>query len=249
MAPDVVVGPYAIISAGVTLGAGCVVGPHVVIHPYVTIGERCALHAGAVIGDTPQDLSFKEVPSFVEIGNQCILREGVTIHRGTKENTSTRVGDHCLLMANSHLAHNVELADHVILANGVMLAGYVTVGERVFIGGGAGLHQFIRVGRLAMIGGLSGLSQDVPPFCTTSSVTYNELAGLNTVGLKRAGFSPEVRTEIKRAFKCYFRSGLSRAAAEAQLEAAGPSDPVRELITFVRESKRGVCSARSADPS
>lgn len=246
VAPDAEIGPYSVIGPDVNIGTGCVIGPHVVMHPHVRLGAGCTVHAGAVLGDLPQDLSFKPVRSFVEIGEHCVIREGVTIHRGTKEDTVTRVGAHCLLMANSHLAHNVELGNSVILANGVLLAGYVIVGSGVFMGGNAAVHQFVHVGRLAMLGGLCGISQDVPPFCTAASCQYNRLAGLNTIGLKRAGMSPEARTALKRAFVTLFRAGLARSEALDRIEQDSAHPEVREFVAFVRASKRGVCSGRDA---
>jgi UDP-N-acetylglucosamine acyltransferase len=211
------------------------------------MGRDCVVHAGAVLGETPQDLAFKPVPSTVEIGDRCVIREGVTIHRGTAEGSVTRTGNDCYLMANSHLAHNVTLGNQVILANGVLLAGYVEVGDRAFLSGNAVVHQFVRIGRLAMLGGLSGISQDVPPFCTTESGVVNRLAGLNTVGLKRAGIPPETRTALKQAFRILFRSGLTRTTAVADLR-SGPDLPpeVEEVLRFVEGSKRGVCSGRPA---
>lgn len=241
------VGPFAVIEAGAVIGSGCVIGPHAVIHGAVRLGRDCRVHAGAVLGDTPQDLAFTPVPSTVAIGDRCVIREGVTIHRGTAEGSVTRTGADCYLMANSHLAHNVTLGNHVILANGVLLAGYVEVGDRAFLSGNTSVHQFVRIGRLAMLGGLSAISQDVPPFMTTEPGAYNRLAGLNTVGLKRAGLPPETRTALKHAFKILFRSGMARSTAVAELRAGtAPPPEVEEMLSFVEGSKRGVCSGRSA---
>jgi len=237
---DVSVGAGAFIEAGAQLGAGCSIGPHAVIFKYVTLGPRCRVHANAVLGDLPQDLGFHEAPTFVRIGADCVLREGVTIHRGTKPETATVVGDHCFLMANSHLAHNVQLGNRVILANGVLLAGYVAVGDNVFCGGNAAVHQFVRIGRLAMLQGLAGISQDVPPFCTMHGTTMNGVAGLNIVGLRRAGLTPEQRLDIKRAFKLLYRSGLNYRDAVTRIRADLPPGPAQELADFVATSKRGI---------
>ena len=173
---DVEIGPFAVIGADVDLGDGCVIGPHAVIHPYTALGSGCRVHAGAVIGDLPQDLAFKQVRSFVEIGADCVLREGVTVHRGTEEGTKTSLGDECFLMANSHVGHNCLVGDGVILANGALLGGRVEVGAGAFISGNSAVHQFVKVGRLAMLAGLSGISKDLPPFCTTHGATINHLA-------------------------------------------------------------------------
>ena len=237
---DVSVGAGAFVEAGAKIGAGCVIGPHAVIFKYVTLGPRCRVHANAVLGDLPQDLGFHEAATFVRIGADCTFREGVTVHRGTKPDTATVVGDNCYLMANSHLAHNVKLGNRVILANGVLLAGYVEVGDNVFCGGNAAVHQFCRIGRLVMLQGLAGISQDVPPFCTMHGTTMNGVAGLNIVGLRRAGLTPEQRLDVKRAFKLLYHSGLNYRDAVVRIRAELPPGPAQEMADFVATTKRGI---------
>jgi len=234
------VGPGAVIAGPATIGDGTVIGPHAVIHPHTTIGPQCRIHAGAVIGDTPQDLVFRNVVSHVRIGARCTLREGVTIHRGTKEDTETVVGDDCYLMVNSHLAHNVKLGDRVILANGVLLGGYVEVADGAFLSGNAVVHQFCRIGRLAMIGGLSGIGKDVPPFCMTRSAVVNTVIGLNIVGLRRNGFTPEQRRVVRRCFDVVYTEGRNVSQALAQLKAS-PGEVAAEWAAFMESSKRGIC--------
>ncbi|HMP71982.1 MAG TPA: acyl-ACP--UDP-N-acetylglucosamine O-acyltransferase [Kiritimatiellia bacterium] len=241
----VVVGPYAVIEGDVEVGEKTRIGPHVVIHPHTRIGKGCEIHAHAVVGDTPQDLVFKPVTSFVEIGDDCVIREAVTIHRGTKGGTKTVVGRGCYLMANSHLAHNVELGEKVILANGVLLAGYVVVGDGAFLSGNCVVHQFVRIGRLAMLGGLSAIGKDVPPFCMTRSGDVNLIVGLNVVGLRRAGFAPEQRKEVRRAFDLLYRSGLNVSQALKKMKAEFTEGPALEVLEFVEGSERGIC-AKSA---
>ena len=245
---SVSVGPFAVIDEDVRIGDGSMIGAHAVIHRYTTLGPECRVHAGAVLGDLPQDLSFQGATSSVEIGARCVIREGVTIHRGTKEGTATVVGDECFLMAFSHLGHNVRLGNAVILANGVLLAGYVEVGDRVFISGHAGVHQFVRIGRLAMLTGLSGVSKDVPPFCLVG-VGRNVIAGLNIVGLKRAGLAPDARKQIKAAFDLLYRSGLNVSQALEQMRKEFPDGPAAELWRFVEASKRGICAFREGAES
>ena len=160
------IGPFCVIESGVRIMEGADLGPHVTIMGDTTIGARTKIHAGAVIGDWPQDLAYEGASSSVVVGEDCVLREGVTIHRGTKEGTATTIGKGCLLMAFAHCAHNTTLGDRVILANGALLGGYATIDSGAFISGNAVVHQFCRVGRLAMMGGMSGVSKDVPPFCT-----------------------------------------------------------------------------------
>lgn len=235
--------PTAIVEPGAQIGEGCRIGPHVVIYRHVTLGPGCDVHAGAVLGDTPQDFAFKEsVESRVVIGAKTVLREHVTIHRGTKEGTSTVVGERCFLMANSHLGHNVVLGNDVILANGVLLAGYVEVGDRAFLSGNVIVHQFTRIGRLAMVSGGAGIGKDVPPFCTVHGVAVNQLAGLNVVGMRRAGMTPPQRAEVKRAFTLLYRSGLNVKQALEQMRAEFKDSPGAEICAFVSASKRGICA-------
>jgi len=197
-----------------------------------------------VLGDEPQDLGFGGGESEVHIGAGCVLREGVTIHRGTKPGTATEIGEGCYLMAFSHCAHNVRLGQRVIVANGALLAGYVEVGDRAFISGCVAVHQFARVGRLAMVSGGAMVSKDVPPFCTLRSAALNCVGGLNVVGLRRAGVEAPQRAEISRAFKLLFRSGLGARAAAAEIRRQFASGPALELAAFVESSKRGICRMR-----
>jgi len=245
---DVRVGPLACIQAGVRVGAGCVIGPHAVLFRGTTLGPRCRVHAHAVLGDTPQDLAFRGGESFVRIGADCILREGVTIHRGTKPDTATEVGDGCFLMANSHLGHNVRLGRRVILANGALLGGYAEVGDGAFLSGNTLVHQFTRVGRLAILGGGSAVSKDVPPFCMVRSVTVNIVIGLNVVGLRRAGLTPEERLQIKRAFRLVYHAGLTMREAVARIRRELPAGPAAEFAAFIELSRRGICGRRRGAP-
>ena len=245
IADDVVVGPFCHIEKEVVVQSGCVLGGRVSLLGRTVLGKNCRVHAGAVVGDLPQDLAYDpKTRSGVRIGDGCVIREGVTIHRGTKPDTDTIIGDGCFLMAMSHCAHNVVLQENVILANGVLLAGYVEVGARTFIGGASAVHQFCRIGRLAMIGGTTALSQDFPPFCMSRTNGLNEVVGLNVIGLRRAGISPEDRSAIKGAYKILFFSGLSRADAVSEIRRRFPGGPARELADFAASSSRGLCRPR-----
>ena len=237
---NVSIGPFCYIRHDVEIGDNCILDAHVTLLPYTSIGQNCHLHSNVVLGDLPQDVAFKDEPSYVKIGDNCTLREGVTIHRGTKAGTTTNVGDNCLLMAYSHLAHNVQLGNYVIVANGALLAGYVEVGDRAFISGNCLVHQFARVGRLVMLAGGCAIHKDVPPFCMTRSTTLNKIMGLNTVGLRRAGFTSEQRLTVKRAFKILYQSNLLIPEALAKLEAEFDSDLVREMCDFIKKSQRGI---------
>jgi UDP-N-acetylglucosamine acyltransferase len=243
---DVTIGPFACIEEDVAVGDRCRIGPHVTIMRHTTLGEDCEVHAGAVLGDAPQDLAFAGVESVLTIGRKCIIREGVTLNRGTKPGTATAIGDGCFLMAFSHCGHNVVLGERVILANGVLLAGYVTVGDRVFIGGNAAVHQFCRIGRLAMVGGLAAVTQDVPPFTMVATGSVSDLAGLNTVGLRRAGVNPPDRAALKRAYHVMFRAGLGRREALRRIREAESSPLVDELCGFIEATERGVCGETPA---
>ena len=239
----VTVGPFSVIEKDVKVGDGCTIGPHVTVLPYTSIGPRCEIHAGAVLGDVPQDLGFEPAETYVEIGESCIIREGVTIHRGTKPGTRTHIGPRCFLMAFSHFAHNVELGERVIVANGALLAGYVVVGDGAFISGNAAVHQFCRVGRLAMLGGGAAASKDVPPFCMLRPAELNGIVGTNVVGMRRAGMDAAQRRAVQQAFKILFRSGLSIPQARARIVAEIAEPVAGEFAGFIDASQRGICGA------
>jgi UDP-N-acetylglucosamine acyltransferase len=238
---NVSVGPFAWIEAGARIGDGCEIGPHVAVFRHTTLGPNCRVHAGAALGDLPQDVAFKPVESFARIGANCVIREGVTIHRGTKAGTATETGEGCYLMAFCHLAHNVRLGNGVIIANGALLAGYVDVGDRAFISGNCAIHQFVRIGRLAMLGGMSALSKDVPPFCTVGPLSFNTVSGLNVVGMRRAGLPPESRAEVRRAFRILYLSGLNVTQATEEIRAGFQAGPALEICAFAEQSARGIC--------
>ena len=237
------IGPFCVIEDGVVIGAGTFLGPHVTVFSGVTIGNECRLHAGAVIGDVAQDRRATDGWSGVRSGDHCVLREGVTVHRGTEEGSVTEIGSQCMLMANAHCAHNVRLGEGVILANGVLLAGYVEVGDYAFLSGNSVVHQFGRIGRRAMVGGASALSQDLPPFMTSRPSTLNVVAGTNVVGMRRAGMDAEERRAVARAHRLLYRSGLTRKDAMAAIRAEFDAGPAREIADFVHASTRGVCGA------
>lgn len=238
---DVEVGPFAYVAPTARLGDGCVLAPHAVVLDHATLGARCQVHSCAVIGGLPQDLAFGGEPSYVVVGDDCVLRESVTINRGTKPGTTTRIGHHVFMMANSHVAHNGEVADHVVFANCAAIGGYATVGERAFLGGNTGVHQFCHVGRLAMVGACSLISKDLPPFCITASSANSLVAGLNTIGLRRAGLTAAQRAQIKQAFNLVYRSGLNTSQAEERLRAETGNPFAAEIAEFLSRATRGIC--------
>ncbi|AFY59692.1 acyl-ACP--UDP-N-acetylglucosamine O-acyltransferase [Synechococcus sp. PCC 6312] len=235
------IGPFCYVAATVEIGPGTILGPHVTLLGHTTIGQNCQIHSGAVIGDLPQDFAYQGGRSYVQIGDQCQIREGVTIHRGTGADSQTLVGNHCLLMANSHLAHNVCIGNQVTLANNALLAGYVQVGDRAFISGNCLVHQFTRIGRLAMLSGGTATQKDVPPFCMTRSLSTNTVMGLNTVGLKRAGFTLAERQILKEALHELYNPKLNITQALAVLQAKFADPLVQELSEFIAQSQRGIC--------
>jgi UDP-N-acetylglucosamine acyltransferase len=238
---DVEIGPFCYVANDVEIGDGCQLLAHVTLLPYTKIGSNCQIHSNAVLGDIPQDIAFQNGVSHVIIGNNCQIREGVTVHRGTKAGTVTKVGDNCMLMANSHLAHNVQLGNQVIVANGALLAGYVQVGDRAFISGNCLVHQFARIGKLVMMSGGSATQRDVPPFCMTRNQSADSVMGLNSIGLRRAGVSSEDRLELKRAFKVLYKSGLLIPEAIIRLKNEFDNALVKEMYDFIQESQRGIC--------
>ncbi len=238
----VTVGPYAVIEAGVEIGDDCSIGSHAVIKQYTRLGRRNQIHEHAVIGGLPQDLAFKSCLSYVEIGNDNVLREAVTIHRATGEGNATRLGDNNFLMVGAHVAHECQIGDQVVLANGAALGGYVGVGDRAFISAFAVIHQYCRVGRLAIVSGLAAINLDCLPFMITTG-NPGRSCGVNRVGLKRAGFPPEETQQIKRAYGVLLLSGRRLADALAELSQS-ESAPVRELVEFIQGSKRGFAHHR-----
>ncbi len=238
---NVSIGPFVCIEDDVVVGDGCALAPHVCLMRYTRLGAHCRVHAGAVLGDLPQDRNFQDDASFVEIGAHTVIREGVTVHRGTQPGSVTRVGEHCLLMAYSHVAHNATLGNQVVVCNNALLAGHVEVGDQAFISGNCLVHQFTRIGRLAMLSGGSGVQMDVPPFCITRSLHSNTVMNLNVVGLRRAGLSVQERRLLECAFNILYGEGLPVSRALERLEQEFDSPHIRELSSFVRASKRGIC--------
>jgi UDP-N-acetylglucosamine acyltransferase len=237
------IGPYAIVGGQVEIGSGTIVQSHVVIEGAVRLGQDNRIGPGAIIGGWPQDLNFKpETQSAVEIGNRNVVREHVTIHRGTGPGSATRIGDDNFLMADAHLGHNCTVGNKVIVANNCLLGGYVSVGDGAFLGGACIFHQHLRVGRLAITQGGSKHGQDIPPFCLAAS--RSKIAGLNVVGLRRAGMTAEQRAEIKSAFRLLYESGLNVRQALDRAKEMKWSALGEEFFHFVATARgRGICGA------
>jgi UDP-N-acetylglucosamine acyltransferase len=239
--PSVEVGAYSIIGPHVKIGPNSVVGPHVVIEGDTTIGAENRIFQFASVGAPPQDLKYAGEPTKLIVGDRNQIREFTTIHRGTAQGGGlTRLGNSNLLMANSHVAHDCVIGDHVILANSVALAGHVVVEDHVICGGLSGVHQFTRLGRHAFVSGGSMVGMDIPPYCMAQG-DRAQLAGLNTVGLTRQGFTPDQVTRIKGAYKLVFRSGLGLREALARVSAEFGGHPeIEHFVRFIEGSERGI---------
>jgi UDP-N-acetylglucosamine acyltransferase len=241
------VAPHAVIDEGVELGPNCVVGPNVYVTGLTKIGAGNVFHAGAVIGDAPQDLKYKNEPTGLRIGDNNVFREHVTIHRSNKTAENTVIGSRNFFMQHSHVAHNCLVGNDTIIAGGALLAGHVVVQDRVFVSGNCLVHQFCRIGTLAMMQGGAAISKDLPPFCITPYAKGNWMCGLNTIGLRRAGFSGEQRLELKKAYQILFRNEKNLREALAEAQKRFTSAPARILVDFVAEARRGVCSDIGGD--
>ncbi len=235
------IGAYAIVEPGAVIGPGVRLYPHAYVSQGTTLARGVQIHPFAVVGHPPQDLAFKGEPSFTQVGEDTIVREGATIHRGTMPGSTTIVGKRCFLMSNAHVAHNCIVGDDVKMAQAAMLGGHARIGPNVFIGGAGAVHQFVRIGELVMIGGLFRATSDVAPFLMVES---GRLAGVNIIGLRRAGVPAEERQEIRDLFRLLWRSGrmFREVLGEAVERARTPRG--RQLVAFLQEpSKRGVMSA------
>lgn len=236
----VVVGPWAIVGPRVVIGDGTEIGPRVLVERDTTVGEDCRIANGAVLGTDPQDLKFKGENTLLEVGDRTVIREYATLNRGTSASGRSIVGSDCFLMAYSHVAHDCELGNHVILSNSVNMAGHVVIEDWVIVGGLTPIHQFVRIGAHAFVGGASRITQDVPPYCRAAG-NPPKLYGLNSVGLERRGFSPEVRAALKLAYRVLFQSNLNVSQAVARAEEEVSTIPeVRHLLKFIRSSERGI---------
>jgi UDP-N-acetylglucosamine acyltransferase len=243
VADDVEIGPYSVIGEHVTIGRGTTLLSHVYVEGWTDIGERCQLYPYASIGTPPQHLHYKGEPTRVVIGNDNILREYVTVNRATVDGGGvTSLGHHNFLMAYVHVAHDCRLGNHLIMANAATLAGHITIGDHAIIGGLSGIHQFVRIGAYAMIGGCSAVGRDVPPFMRAAGGYRARLYGLNSVGLRRHGFSPARLAALKQAYELLFRSGHRIAEAVKIARDAFKDQPdVQEMLAFMERTKRGIC--------
>jgi UDP-N-acetylglucosamine acyltransferase len=239
LAPDVRVGPYAVIDGPVSLAAGCVVRAHAHLIGPFTAGENNDFGSHCVIGDRPQHLAYKGEVTELVIGHGNTFREHATVHRGMPGTRGTRIGDNNYFMVGAHVGHDCRVGDHALLVNGAMLGGHSEIGDRALISGNAGIHQFCRVGRLALVRSQTVMTMDSPPFWVVEG--HNHAAGVNVVGMRRAGIPTAEIQAVRKAFRTIYRGGRMLSLATAQIEAElGAHLAIRELIDFIRSTKRGI---------
>jgi len=242
------IGPFCLVGANVELGDGCELKSHVVISGRTKIGARSTIYPFASIGHAPQDVKYAGEPSTLVIGADCTIREGVTMNPGTAHGSMTTVvGDRCLFLANSHVAHDCQIGSDVIFSNNVMLAGHCIIGDFVIIGGGAGIHQFVRVGQHAFVGGMSAIENDIIPYGMAVG-NRAHLAGLNIIGLRRRGFSREQIHDLRRAYRLLFAEEGTLAERVKDVAEEFSTHPiVHEILDFIRDGKdRAICTPREA---
>ncbi|MDY0187032.1 MAG: acyl-ACP--UDP-N-acetylglucosamine O-acyltransferase [Syntrophus sp. (in: bacteria)] len=242
LADSVEVGAYSVIGPGVTIGKNTILGSHVVIERDTDIGEDCRISSFCSLGGDPQDLKYEGEKTRVVIGNHNVFREYVTVNRATSADIGvTLIGDHNLIMAYCHVAHNCKLGNNIIISNASHLAGHIHVDDYAIISGMVGIHQFTRIGAHCIIGGASAVTQDIPPYVTAAG-NHAKLYGLNLIGLERRGFSKETIAALKEAYRIIFRSPLRLEAALERVKTTVTDTPeVRNFIEFIQASERGVC--------
>jgi len=242
ISPEARIGPYCVIGPQTRIGAGTVLGSHVYVHGWTTIGERCRFYSHTSVGTDPQDLKYRGEPTYLEIGNDNIFREFVSLNRGTRGGRGvTVIGNNNFLMAYSHIAHDCIVGSHVIMANAATLAGHVTVGDHSTVGAFSAVHQFCRVGPHAFIGGFSVITRDALPFIkTVGQRNEAKIYGINSIGLRRKGFSEQSILELKQVYRICFRSEKNTGDALAEARRQEWKAPeVSTLIEFMESAERG----------
>jgi len=236
------VGPFCILREGVRIKKGSRLISNVIMEGKTEIGENCVIYPFTSIGLPPQDVKYKGEHTGIKIGNNNTIREYITIHRASVGGDGeTRIGDNNFFMAYAHIAHDCKIGNYVIMANLATLAGHIVVEDHVVIGGLVAIHQFTRIGAYSMVGGFSGVGQDIPPYMIASGARA-KLFGLNTIGLKRHGFSDSTISELKKAYKILFREKHTLKEAIKKIQEDLPfTDEIRLLIEFIQKNKRGIC--------
>lgn len=245
IADDVRIGPFAIIEDGAQISSGVRIWPNAYVCSGTSIGEGTEVHMGAILGHLPQDLTFdKSRNTGLIIGKGCTIREYATLHRSTREDTPTSVGDNCYLMATSHVGHDCHVGNNVIIANGALLAGHVTVEDGAFISGNVVIHQFCRIGAMVIIGGFSAVNKDVPPYMLVRGPSL--VRAVNVIGLRRAKFSRDLVSDIRQAHRYLYASDLNTSQALEAIKKIRPSKELSHLIDFIQSSKRGICKSKDS---
>jgi UDP-N-acetylglucosamine acyltransferase len=235
---DVSIGPYCVVEAGAVIGDGCRLASQVVVKERTTLGAANELDEGVVLGGRPQHVGRHAQWGHVRIGSRNMLREHVTIHSAMSPDSATVVGDDNLIMVNAHVAHDCRVGSHTIITNNAMLAGHVTVGDYAYLSGGVGVHQFCRIGSHCMVGGQSHINKDVPPYVTVDGLS-TRVVGLNVIGLKRRGFTPEEILQLKQAYRIIYRQGFTWEQVLETLSATFTSGPAADFYPFLRVGQRG----------
>lgn len=253
ISPDAVIGknvridPFSVIEAGVIIGDDCHIMPNVVIMSGTTIGKKCLVFPGAVLGAIPQDLKFVGEKTTVEIGDNTTIRECVTVNRGTVDRWKTVIGSNCLIMAYAHIAHDCVLGNNVILANGVQCAGHVEIGDYAIIGGLSGMPQFTRIGAHTYVAAHALVNKDIPPYIKTAQIPLS-YAGVNSVGLRRRGFTNESINAILEVYRnIYYKSMNTSQALDFIEQELPPCVEKDNIVSFIRESKRGIVKLFNAE--
>lgn len=240
IADNVIIEPFTTIASNVEIGEGTWIGSNVTIMEGAKIGKNCKIFPGAVISAIPQDLKYKGEETHVYIGNNTVIRECVTVNKGTSALGYTKIGDNCLIMATVHIAHDCIIGDNVVIANNVALAGHVEIDDYVVLGGMSPVHQFTKIGKHAMIAGGTLVRKDVPPYVKAARTPIS-YAGINSIGLRRRGFESEKIKEIQSIYRILFQKKLNVSQALQVIEAEMSATPERdEIIQFINESSRGI---------
>ena len=241
-----VIGAYVTIEKNVIIGKDNRIETRVYIGPGTTLGDKNRIHMGAIVGHEPQDLAYNGEETYTRIGNNNEIREYSTIHRGTKEGTTTEIGDDNFLMAYTHVAHNCKVGNKVVMVNNASLTGYCEVGDGALLSGFVGLHQFTKIGTLAVISALSAPNKDIPPFMMAGGRPAL-VQSINLVGMKRAGFTSEERSQVKQAFKFLYKSGLNTTQALEEIKKTLKLKPIQILVDFIENSDRGIAAGLGID--
>ena len=236
---NVEVGALAVIEGKVQIGNDCVIRPGAYLYGPLKMGRANSVYSGAILGERPQHLKYSNEPTWVEIGDNNIFREHVTIHRGTTYSMKTTIGNDNFFMVNSHIGHDCIVGNRCILTNGALVGGHCLLQDGVNLSGNSAIHQFVRIGRLAMVSGCSATTKDIPPFVIQQNI--DNIVGVNLVGMKRAGIAREQINAVRSGFKILFREGLVLPAAMAKLERElGAFDVIQETLTFLRGCTKGI---------